>query len=111
MAERIVPVAPEPAPYAPRVDWPRFADGAEWELTRGVDFEQRPAQAADAWRNWCRRHGLRGFARVLDSRSIRIAAYVVGPTHEDVRLPGVTHSGRLAECEFCQLALESAGQS
>jgi hypothetical protein len=58
---------------APPIDWSQFTDGSWWELTRGVDFEQTPARAANAFRAYCERHGLRSNA-IQTPKGIRVRA-------------------------------------
>jgi hypothetical protein len=52
---------------APQVDWSQYTDGAWWSLTSGVDFDQSPEQAANAFRMYCWRNGLRANTRVTET--------------------------------------------
>jgi len=58
MAER-VDKFPTPL-LSPRVPWARYADGGQYRLTQGVDFDQDPDRARKAFINWALRNGYRG---------------------------------------------------
>jgi hypothetical protein len=50
-----------------QVPWEKYADGRQWTLRRGTDFEQTPAAARRAWISWAARRKIKTHSWVLDN--------------------------------------------
>lgn len=74
----------EPLRQVPHVRWSDFADGAVWELKRGVDFQQKAEKARRAFVLWAIRHGLKGHSSVVDPDTIKVQIERVEPEPDPV---------------------------
>lgn len=69
MARELPPnEAPKPKRY---IQWSSYDTGKPWVLEQGVDFDQDPAKAALAFRQWSYNHKRRVDVQVFEA-SIRI---------------------------------------
>jgi hypothetical protein len=68
---RVVEV-PDGRLTTPVIDWSQFADGQVWELVKGEDFQQEPARANRAARQWASNHGYHCQAHKEGPEKIRV---------------------------------------